>query len=335
MKLFEEANIGNMTLKNRFVMPPMCMYKVDKEDGVANSFHTAHYTSRAIGQVGLIILEATGVVPEGRITDLCLGIWNDTQKDALKVIVDAVHEQGSKIAIQLNHAGRKTTTKGNIIVGPSALAFSDDYQTPKEMTQSEIKQMIEDFTLAAKRADQAGFDAIELHMAHGYLLSSFMSPVSNKRIDKYHNPAVLFKELMDSIKTVWPQDKPIIVRVSATDYEPDGYDTKDVATMLKPILGDIDAIHVSSGGITPTNPKAYPSYQVEFASELKALTNIPVIAVGLITTTEQSIDIIENNRADFVAIGRGLLRNPHFVLESYMSTRQKDKIPFSYRRGFR
>ncbi|HZJ87161.1 MAG TPA: NADPH dehydrogenase [Erysipelothrix sp.] len=335
MKLFEETQIKNTTLKNRFVMAPMCMYSVYKKDGVATPFHLAHYMARAIGQVGLIIIEATGIVPEGRISDECLGLWNDTQKEAFKPIVKGVQNEGSKIAIQLNHAGRKCTTDDEVIVAPSSIAYSDRYRIPKELSQQDIKQVIMDFTLAAKRADEAGFDMIELHMAHGYLLSSFMSPITNKRIDKYRDASVLYKELMDSIKTVWPKEKPILVRVSATDYEKDGYNVEHVAKVLEPIIDDIDVIHVSSGGITPIRPKSYPSYQVAFATKLKKLTQKPVIAVGLIDTIEQSMDIIENDRADFIGLGRILLRQPHFVLDALNKYDFKDKLPHQYVRGYK
>lgn len=335
MKLFEKTKLGNLELKNRLMLAPMCMYSVMKHDGVPTSFHLGHYISFAIGQVGLIIVEATGVVSEGRITDQCLGLWNDTQKEAFKKIIEGVHEQGSKIAIQLNHAGRKSTTSDDILVAPSSIPYDEKSKTPKEMSQQDIKKMIADFTASAKRANEAGFDAIELHMAHGYLLSTFMSPITNIRIDKYKDASILYQELIASIKTVWPKEKPILVRISASDYEKEGYGVQHVADVLKPILEDIDAIHVSSGGITPSAPKAYPSYQVGFASELKALTQKPVIAVGLITTPEQCIDIIENNRADFVALGRILLRNPHFILESFMKTNRKEYIPKAYQRGFR
>lgn len=335
MKLFESAMIDNLEVKNRFVMAPMCMYSVEKMDGIATDFHQAHYVSRAIGQVGLIIVEATGVVPEGRITDYCLGIYNDTQRDALKKIVDGVHAQGSKIAIQLNHAGRKSTATVPTVYAPSALAYDENSRVPQEMSQQDIKKMIQDFKMAAKRADEAGFDAIELHMAHGYLLSTFMSPVTNKRIDKYHDSAVLYKELFDEIKTVWPKEKPILVRISATDYEADGYNVEHVAKVLAPVMDDISLLHVSSGGITPSIPKAYPSYQVHFATELKALTQKEVIAVGLITTCEQAIDIIANDRADYIGLGRILLRNPHFVLECMMQTNRKHLLPTPYKRAFR
>lgn len=337
MKIFEPSNIGNLTVKNRFIMPPMCMYSAFNHDGVATQFHHAHYVSRAIGQVGLIIVEATGVVPEGRITDECLGLWNDTQKEALKKIVDDVHKEGSMIGIQLSHAGRKCTAVDGVdtIYGPSEVAYSDAYRTPKAMSHEDIESMIQAFVSAAKRADEAGFDAIELHFAHGYLLSSFMSPLSNQRDDQYKDARVLYRKLMDAIHTVWPQEKPIIIRVSATDYEEDGYDVYHAIEMLKPILKDIDAVHVSSGGITPIKPKAYPGYQVPFATIIKKETKKPTIAVGLITTAEQAIDIIETDRADYVAIGRGILRNPHWVLEAMINSKRRDLLPKQYLRGFR
>lgn len=337
MKIFESSKIGPMTLKNRYVMPPMCMYSVKDHDGMPNHFHMAHYVSRAIGQVGLIIVEATGVLPEGRITDACLGLWNDAQRDALKEIVDAVHQQGSKIGIQLNHAGRKcgATLGVDTIYGPSEIAYNEDYRTPNSLTTDQIKAVIQAFVDASKRADEAGFDVLEIHMAHGYLLSSFMSPLSNKRTDAYKDPSILFKELMNAIQTVWPKEKPIIIRISATDYEPEGYDVHKAIEMIRPILNSIDAIHVSSGGITPTVPKAFPGYQVQMATTIREQTQKPVIAVGLITTHEQAMDIVGNQRADYVAIGRALLRNPHWVLEAMMKSKENSLIPKSYLRGFR
>lgn len=337
MKIFEKSQIGNLEIKNRFIMPPMCMYSAFDHDGIATQFHHAHYVSRAIGQVGLILVEATGVTPEGRITDRCLGLWNDTQRDALKEIVRDVHREGSKIGIQLNHAGRKCTAIDGVdtIYGPSNLAYSDDYRLPKAMSNEDIQSMIQAFVDSARRAHEANFDVIELHFAHGYLLSSFMSPISNQRTDRYQDAGFLYKELIDAIKTVWPKEKPIIVRISATDYEKDGYDVHHAINTLEPILDDIDAIHVSSGGITPIIPKAYPGYQVPFATIVKNKTQKPTIAVGLITTPEQAIDIIETNRADYVAVGRGLLRNPHWVLETMMNSKRKDLLPEQYLRGFR
>ena len=335
MKIYQSNNLGKLTLKNRVIMPPMCTYSSHNQDGMPNSFHYTHYVSRAIGQIGLIIIEATGVVPEGRITDHCLGIWNDRQMEALKEIVDGVHSQGSKIAIQLNHAGRKCTANVETIYAPSAIAFDHDSRVPKALTDKDIQEVIQAFVQAAKRANQAGFDAIEIHMAHGYLLSEFMSPITNKREDKYRDASVLFVELIEAIKKVWPEEKPIIIRVSATDYETYGYDVYDTINMIEPILDDIDLIHVSSGGITPKAPRAYPSYQVEFATIIKEKTNKPVAAVGLITSIEQAIDVIENERADYVAIGRALLRNPHWLLEGFIQSNRKDLLPKPYLRGFR
>lgn len=338
MKLFEVNLLGNLELKNRVIMPPMCMYEVKNHDGIPTSFHVAHYGARAIGQVGLIIVEATGVSPEGRITDRCLGLWNDSQRDAFKRIVDAVHLQGSKIGIQLNHAGRKSEARDGVdtIYGPSAIAYSDTYRTPEALTQDEIKRIINDFKTAAERADKAGFDLIELHIAHGYLLSSFMSPISNKRTDQYKDAGVLYRELIDAIKTVWPKDKPIIVRVSATDYEEAGYDVEHCIKTLQSIVQDIDAIHVSTGGITTRPPKStFPGYQVPYATRISEVLKKPVIAVGQILAPEQAMDILENNRADYVAIGRPLLRNPHWYLEAAMSRKRNDLVPEAYQRGFR
>lgn len=338
MKLLENFEIKDMVLKNRVVMEPMCMYSATEHDGKATHFHFAHYVARAIGQVGLIIMEATGVVPEGRITDDCLGLYSDDQIEPLKKIVDAVHAEGSKIGIQLNHAGRKCTATDGVdtIYGPSALAYSDKYRTPIEMTQEDINNVIDAFRSAAKRAYQIGFDAIEIHSAHGYLISEFMSPISNIRTDKYKDGGVLIYEIATAIREVWPMSKPLLIRVSATDYEDNGLDVDTTISMLKPSLGLIDLVNVSSGGITPNPPKLiYPGYQVDFATKIKKELNVPVIACGLLGSLDLVSFILESQKADLVGLARPLLSNPNWLLQSAHSRRKLDIIPYQYERGFK
>lgn len=259
MKIFENNQLAGITLKNRIVMPPMCMYQVANHNGRATDFHFTHYTARAIGQVGLIIVEATGVTPNGRITDECLGLYDDQQIEPLKCIVDGVHQYGSKIAIQLNHAGRKCTAVDGVdeIVGPSQIAYNDEYRTPKGLSIDEIKNVIEAFKQAAIRAEKAGFDGIEIHGAHGYLISEFLSPLVNTRADEYgfpHQGRFLCEvvEAMTSAVSI-----PVWIRVSTTDYETHGYTVDDLIPILEKVKDKLACIHVSSGGITPVEPIIY------------------------------------------------------------------------------
>lgn len=337
MKIFEKYEIKSLNLKNRIVMPPMCMYTSD-ESGYSNEFHFTHYVSRAVGGVGLIILEATAVSPNGRITDRDLGLWEDGQISGLKQIVQSCHEQGSKVAIQLGHAGRKCTVGGEEIVAPSAIPFDENSRVPHPLTEGEIRTVKADFKAAAERADKAGFDAIEIHGAHGYLISEFLSPLSNKRTDSYggnpSNNVRILKEILEEIRSIWPAHKPIIVRVSAEDYLPDGMTLELMGDMIKEAAPLFDILHVSSGGVLNANISLYPGYQVEAASYLKKECNMPVIAVGLITEPDMAEEIVSGGRADLVALGRELLRNPYWVLNTAHGKNISMDYPEQYKRGF-
>lgn len=337
MKLLEKTVLKNLELKNRVVMEPMCMYSALEHSGLANDFHLAHYTARAIGQVGLIIVEATGVLPEGRITDDCLGLYNDAQRDALKPVVDAVHRQGAKIGIQLNHAGRKCKAVLGVdsITAPSEIAFDSDYRLPKPLDETMIEEVFSAFKDAARRALEAGFDMIEIHAAHGYLISQFMSPISNKRTDQYKDGALFLKGVVDAIREVWPEDKVLGVRVSATDYEKDGQDLTDTIAMLSKSIHELDLINVSSGGITPILPhQIYPGYQVEMASAIKQALGKPVIACGLLGSPDLASYLLETDKADFIGLARPLLRNPHWVLEVMAARNKRELLPSAYIRAF-
>lgn len=319
-KLFTQIKIKDMELKNRIVMPPMCMYSADDE-GNPNSWHFVHYATRAVGGVGLIILEATAVESRGRITDKDLGIWSDSHVDGLKKIVDEVKRHGTKIGIQLGHAGRKCEAVSENIIAPSAIAYSENYRVPTEMTKEDIKAVIDAFKNGAERAESAGFDVIEIHGAHGYLINEFLSPLSNKRNDEYggglENRARLLLEIVKAIREVWPKEKPIILRVSAEDYVTEGNHDIDLANIINLVKNEgIDLINVSSGAVVPARIKTYPGYQVKFAETIKRETNLPVIAGGLITEAEMSEEILQNDRADLVFIGRELLRNPYWPLQA-------------------
>lgn len=317
MKTFQSYELKGTVLKNRIVMAPMCMYSAD-DTGKANEFHYNHYISRAIGGVGFIVLESTGVINNGRITDNDLGIWDDTQVDGLKNLVDGVKKYGSKIAIQLNHGGRKYVGNSGDVVAPSAIKFNEESRLPKELNKSEIRNIVEHFKEAAKRADIAGFDAIEVHGAHGYLINQFLSPLSNVRDDEYggsiKNRTRFLKEVLQAITEVWPKEKPILLRVSAYDYKEGGMTIDDMVEIINEVKGYIDMVHVSSGGLIPANINIYPGYQINLSHAIKARCNVPTIAVGLITDVNMVEEIISNDRADLVALGRELLRNPYFVL---------------------
>ncbi|MCI1581042.1 MAG: NADPH dehydrogenase NamA [Clostridium beijerinckii] len=338
MNTFKNYTLKNTNLKNRIVMPPMCMYSSD-EKGMANDFHYTHYVTRAIGAVGLIILESTGVVENGRTTDNDLGIWDDKHIDGLKKIVNGVKKYGSKIAIQLNHGGRKYTGTASQAVAPSAVKFDERSTLPKELTRDDIKEIVLNFKEAAERADKAGFDAIEIHGAHGYLIHQFLSPLSNLRKDEYggdiKNRIRFLKEILEAVTEVWPKEKAILLRVSAYDYKEGGITLNDMIEIINEIKEYIDIVHVSTGGLIPVEINAYPGYQVNYSSIIKEKCNIPTIAVGLITDINMAEEIISNGRADLVAVGRELLRNPYFVLNESKSRNIDFDYPEQYKGAFK
>lgn len=338
MNTFKSYILKNTNLKNRIVMPPMCMYSSD-ETGKANEFHYNHYATRAIGGVGLIIVEATGVAKNGRITDNDLGIWDDAHVDGLKNIVHGVKKYGSKIAIQLNHGGRKYVGTAGEVVAPSAVKFDEKSPLPKELTKDKIKETILSFKEAAKRADEAGFDVIEIHAAHGYLIHQFLSPLSNLRVDEYggniKNRTRFLKEVLQAVVEVWPKEKPILLRVSAYDYKNGGINLHDMVEIINDVKEYIDMVHVSTGGLVPAEINTYPGYQVNFSNTIKTKCNIPTIAVGLITNVNMVEEIISNDRADLVAVGRELLRNPYFVLNEAKIRNLDIDYPDQYKGAFK
>lgn len=335
MNALKPYTLNEITLKNRIVMPPMCMYQA--KDGFINLFHIAHYGTRAMGNVGFIIMEASGVTPTGRITDDDLGIYHDEHIAGLKLIVDEAHRYGSKIGIQLGHAGRKSETTQLPHLAPSPIPFSEDYTVPKEMDHQDIKIVIEAFKEAAIRADKAGFDAIELHGAHGYLINQFMSPLTNTRTDEFggslENRARFVREVIDAVSSVWPKHKWLLIRVSAEEYDPLGNHPEDVAEILRPVKDKLDLIHVSSGAVVIRKIPLAPLYQVDFAKTIKAILDKPVIAVGLITTPLEVEKVLED--VELVALGRELLRNPNWVNGLMAEEGEMNQVFKSYMRGFR
>jgi NADPH2 dehydrogenase len=333
--LFTPFTAKSLTLKNRIVMPPMCNYSAGR-DGLANDWHYIHYATRAIGGVGLIIQEATGVEDGGRITARDLGLWHDGQQEPLARIVAAVRKHGAKIAIQLNHAGRKSEVEYLEPVAPSPLPFSDKYRTPRELTADGIAAIVERFAAAARRAAAVGYDAVEIHAAHGYLISQFLSPLSNKRADGYGGSpagrARLLGEVVAAVRAAAPA-LPIIVRVSASDWEQGGNTPEAMAEMLNLVKSQgIDLLHVSSGAVTPVVPRAYPGYQIPFALTLKEKTGLPVIGGGLITDPIQAEQVVKAG-VDLVFLGRELLRSPYWPLEAAFVLGEEIVWPEPYLRG--
>lgn len=334
--LFTPFSLKQLTLKNRVVMPPMCMYSA-ADDGMVTDWHVLHYTTRAVGQVGLIIVEATGIEPRGRISNRDLGIWDDGHIAGLKRIVDNVHAQGSKIAVQLAHAGRKSEVPNNISVAPSAIAFNEACGMPVALTVEEISSIVEEFAKAAQRAVAAGFDVIELHAAHGYLINEFLSPLANQRTDEYggslENRVRLLKEVLVAVRAAVPQELPIIVRVSADDYHEDGNKPENVSDMLNLIKHyGIDLVNVSSGAVISAMPRVFPGYQIPMALVIKQKTGLPVLGGGLITEPAQALQLVKAG-IDLVYTGRVLLRNPYWPLQAAHVLQQEIEWPTPYLRG--
>lgn len=349
--LFQPLTIRSITLKNRIVVSPMCQYS--SEDGYANDWHLVHLGTRAIGSAGLVFTEAASVSPQGRITPADLGIWKDDHIPFLKRITGFIKENGAVPGIQLAHAGRKASHhapwKGGaaLTVGegawqteaPSALPFKDDEPLPNEMNTAEINQLITDFTNAAKRALQAGFEIIEIHAAHGYLLNEFLSPFSNKRADEYggsfENRTRLLLQVCDAVRNVWPEELPLFVRLSATEWVEGGWNGDD-SVALSGLLKNqgVDLIDCSTGGNLPgVKIPLIPLYQVEFAERIKKETTMMSGAVGLITTARQAENLLEENKADLIFMARQLLREPYFALHAAKELAENVAWPVQYERA--
>lgn len=339
--LLSNTRIGQLELKNRVVMSPMCMYEVKNEDGILTPFHFAHYGMRAISQVGLIITESTGVEPDGRITKNDLGLWNDEQQKELKKLIDSIHYLGSKIGIQLNHAGRKAEDAINP-VAPSAIAFNQEFRTPFELTTEKINEIIDNFGKAAKRAEEAGADMVEIHGAHGYLIHQFLSAVSNHRSDEFggslENRYLIVHKIIQQIKNNF--NGPIWIRLSLSDYDETGTqnsiaDWQQIAKWLE--ADGIDLIDTSTGGLIEKFPDfpVHDGYQTPFATKLKDAVDVPVATVGLLDNPGLAEYILQNNQADLIFEGRGLIRNTNWLSDAAKELHDHDFKPFndSYHRG--
>jgi 2,4-dienoyl-CoA reductase-like NADH-dependent reductase (Old Yellow Enzyme family) len=341
--LFSPLNLRGVECRNRIMMSPMCMYSAG-QDGLATDWHLAHYVARANGGAGLIITEATAVEGRGRISPSDLGLWDDAQIPPLAKIVRLCREQGAAIGVQLAHAGRKawSAERGvgpEVLVAPSAIPFAEDWVTPQALTRDGVEGIVDAFGAAATRAQSASFDAIEIHAAHGYLIHEFLSPLSNRRGDEYggslENRCHLLLRIVDGIRTVWPAEKPLLVRVSATDWVVGGLTVDDqvqVARWLK--ARGVDLVDCSSGGISSAvPPNIEPGYQVPFAEKIRQEAGILTSAVGLITIPEQADGIVRQGRADLVALGREFLRHPHWPLDAAAALGYDIDWPRQYERA--
>lgn len=335
--LFEPMTIRGTSVRNRIWLPPMCMYSVTACDGRPTDFHYQHYVSRALGGFGLIIVEATAVTPEGRISPCDLGLWEDGQIDSYRWIVDGMKRAGATPAIQLGHAGRKASTGcfgigvpgeslapdegGWRTVAPSPIAYGD-FPEPRALGVDEIHDIEDRFRDAAWRAQEAGFEAIEIHAAHGYLLSEFLDPLTNVRDDEYGgspcNRARMLIETVDKVRGVVRDDMPVFVRISATDWAEGGFGADDAVALARTLKDHgVDLIDVSTGGVLPqvTIP-VRPGYQVPFADRVRNEAGIATTAVGLITKPRQALRILTHGQADAVEIGRAGLREPYWPLRA-------------------
>ena len=350
--LFDPLAIREVKFANRVFVSPMCQYS--SVDGYANDWHFVHLGSRAVGGAGLVLTEATAVLPEGRISPQDLGIWADGHIELLSRIVSFIHEQGSIAGMQLAHAGRKASTHrpweapGAIseseggwkkVVAPSAVAFADTYPMPQALTSEGIQEVVSAFAAAGRRACQAGFRVLEIHAAHGYLIHEFLSPVSNKREDDYggsfENRTRLCREIVAAVRSTWPKELPLFMRISSTDWIDGGWNIVDsvkLAVQLKPM--GVDLIDCSSGGNAPhAKIPVGPGYQVAFAARIRREAEIRTGAVGMITSPVQAEHIIRTEQADAVIMAREFLRDPYWPLRAGRELDEQIAWPVQYLRA--
>jgi 2,4-dienoyl-CoA reductase-like NADH-dependent reductase (Old Yellow Enzyme family) len=349
--LFDRLEIRSIRFKNRIAISPMCQYS--SVDGFANDWHLVHLGSRATGGAALVIQEATAVTKRGRISPDDMGLWKDDQIEPLQRITAFIKKQGSVPGIQLAHAGRKASMNsswkggkqvevsdgGWMAQAPSAIPYNDEYPIPEAMTKEDIIQVRKNFKSSAIRSLEAGFEVIEIHGAHGYLIHSFLSPLSNHRTDEYggsfENRTRFVREIIGDIRNIWPERLPLFLRISSTDYSPDGWDLRSsvrLSVMVKQL--GVDLIDCSSGGLTPNvRVPLGPGYQVPFAETIRKEAGIMTGAVGLITTAAQANEIIETGKADMILIARASLRNPHFPLAAAKELGKDIEWPLQYLRA--
>lgn len=350
-KLFSPLGLRSLELRNRIFVSPMCQYS--SPDGLATDWHLVHLGSRAVGGAGLVMAEATAVAPEGRISPADLGLWSQAHAEALAPVARFIRERGAVPGIQLAHAGRKASTDipwrsqralspvegGWEPVAPSRLAFSPAHPTPRALDSAGLKGVVEQFTAAAQHALRAGFHVVELHLAHGYLLHEFLSPLSNERDDEYggslEHRARLPLEVAEAVRRVWPEELPLFARISATDWAQGGWELEQsvvLAGWLKEV--GIDLIDCSSGGLVPdAKVPAGPGYQTPFSATLRERAGIATAAVGMITDPTQAEQIVATGLADAVSLAREFLRDPYWPLHAAQALGADLPWPAQYARA--
>lgn len=350
--LFEPIAFRDVTLRNRIAVSPMCQYS--SQDGLANNWHLVHLGSRAVGGAGLVIAEASGVAPEGRISPQDLGIWSDAHAEALAPTAAFIKEQGSVAGIQLAHAGRKASTRrpwegrgvvpeaegGWQTVAPSPIPFAESDPSPRELTADGIQRVVSAFAAAAERSYRAGFELVEIHAAHGYLLHEFLSPLSNHRTDEYggsfENRTRIVREVALAIRHVWPERLPVFLRISATDWAEGGWDLEQSVELASQARDwGVDLIDCSSGALVPGGiPKVIgPGYQTPLAERIRREAGIPTGAVGLITSAHQAEHILVTGQADLILVARELLRDPYWPLHAAHELKHPLQWPVQYERA--
>jgi 2,4-dienoyl-CoA reductase-like NADH-dependent reductase (Old Yellow Enzyme family) len=349
--LFKPLSIKSVTFKNRIVISPMCQYS--SYDGFANDWHLVHLGSRAVGGAALVIQEATAVCPEGRISPDDMGLWKDEHIEKLKIISTFIHSQGALSGIQLAHAGRKASHSspwkgGKLLseaeggwetVAPSSISFTEGTIAPISLSKNGIQKLVDDFKKAAMRAMEVGYDVIEIHAAHGYLIHEFLSPLSNTRSDVYggsfENRIRILLEVIEAVQKAWPENKPLFVRISASDWAAGGWNIDESVALAKILKSkNVDVIDCSSGGaVRHQKIELGPGYQVPFAARIKREAQILTAAVGLITTAEQAEEIVSSGKADFVLFARESLRDPYFPLHAAAILGEDVNWPLQYERA--
>lgn len=353
MHLFEPFPLRGITLRNRVVVSPMCQYSAD--DGAPNDWHLVHLGSRAVGGAGLVMTEASAITQEGRISPDDAGIYRDNHVESWRRITAFVHKHGARIGIQLAHAGRKASTstpwkgEGSLepfengwrpLIAPSALAFDDKHPVPESLDAEGIASIVEAFRRAAQRSLDAGFEAIEIHAAHGYLLHQFLSPLSNQRRDCYggnfENRTRLCREVVEAVRKVWPERLPLLIRISATDWVDGGWsiaESVELARHLKSL--GVDLIDCSSGGLVPyAQIPTKPGYQIPFAARIRREAAIATGAVGLISEPTEAQHIVEHGDADLVFLARELLRDPYWPMHAAKVLGRSVQPPPQYARAW-
>jgi len=356
-KLFQPLTVKNITFKNRIFLAPMCTYSA-RDDGKPNSFHLMHYGGIAHRGAALVMIGASAVQKIGRVSPCDLGLWSNDQVAAFKPLLDYIHFSGSYAGIQLAHGGRKSSGACRLlnrvnmatveeggwpedIVGPSPIPFNEEFTTPKELTREQIQEIVKDFGEGARRANEAGFDIVQIHAAHGYLIHQFLSPLSNHRTDEYggsfENRIRLCLEVIQSVKKQWPEEKPLFIRFSCEDYVEGGWNLEETIKLCRIVkeMG-IDFVDCSSGGVSKDQviPKLVPGYQVPFAKAMKKENpDVLISTVGLILDGKQAEEILQSGAADAICVGRPFLRDPSTVLNWARDTQTEIEWPCQYVRA--